>query len=157
MHLSSKWADDVSGEHSLLDFDNPTEHTVNHRPIIGDRDNVDPFYDHAHFLLPIIFGYQMVQQLGWAEHTSDWDWYVGIQTRDGVWHGDNVLTDPDNEDPPEDSYVDDFSIRFEGETITPMGMPFKTTDFDYGSIEINLEGCKSIALRDIAAVHINQR
>lgn len=174
VHLSSKWSDDLYGNHDLRWFD-LTETAVDpdqayaiahHRPIL-DRHRktnlIPPFYDHAHYLFPLLFAYDFIQQLGWAEHTSDWDWAVAIQTRDGVWHGDITKTDPDyydrdtaltNEDP--ELYEDTFDLN----GLTARTMPFSLTEspFDYGAMKVTLpESEFTVALRDIAIVYIDQR
>lgn len=157
-HLSPKWATDVIGTHDLRWFDEPAPGTINHRPMIGDRSIIPPFFDHAHYLFPLLFAYDFIQQLGWAEHTSDWDWCVGLQTRDGVWHGDFSCTNHDD-DLPEDGdviYEDAFDLN----GLTAMKMPFSLTEspFDYGDMEITLpESEFTVALRDIAIVYIDQR
>lgn len=38
----------------------------------------------AVFYIWSIFDY--IEVLGWVEHTSDWDWWIEIQTTDGEWH-----------------------------------------------------------------------
>lgn len=176
VHLSSQWADDVIGTHDLRWFDLENSATdpdvayaiANHRPILNRRLKthlIPPFYDHAHYLCPLIMAYQAIQALGWAEHTSDWDWSVGLQTRDGVWHGDYtyVVDDPDyTYEPDEDEYEDNFEMFLpDGTTpLTPDNMPFTLTDdpFDYGDIIIAPStGRESFRLRDIAIVVIEQR
>lgn len=155
VHLSSKWANDVTGTHDLRYYDDPHAAHPN-----GTTSPLPPFYDHVHYLLPLIFAYDAIMQLGWAEHTSDWDWRVGIQTRDGVWHGDYTFTDPDNDEPDEDHIEDGLEMFLPGEDGAPLtydNMPFGF-ELDYGTIIIALgSGRESFPLRDIAIITIDQR
>lgn len=170
-NLSTKWSDDIRGNHDLRWFD---DFANAHPDGVWDGTTIDltnasgslpPFYDHADYLCPLILAYDYVQQLGWAEHTSDWDWYVGIQTRDGVWHGDDYLTKPDNEDPDDDDTVFEDTIEMylpNGDRLTwenrPFGLIGDPDTPDYGDIRFVLPNVnESILLRDIAIVHINER
>jgi len=160
----------VTGEHDLRVFDGKRDEThANHRRMLGtdpessNRALVSPFYDHAQYLATLVALLDATYKLGEVEHTSDWDWYLGIQTRDGVWHGDDVLVNPDQNidiDPPEEeTYCDTITLP---EAWTHQFTPLH----DHGSLPVELQYWVNpthdmiphfVFLRDIAVIHISER
>lgn len=146
-HISSQWRDSLPTTIDLRQFDPYPVPTTN------------PFSHHLDNAASFVFAYDALMALGMWKHSGDWDWYAGILTRDGVWHGDDTLVRPDawEDDTTDDIYCD--SIR----------LPFGPTDIgdadDLGDIPFTLEMFGShdphpeitIPLRDIAIIEINER
>lgn len=108
-HLSSRMRDEITGTYSLSDLDNR---------------------DKAQLLFKLMRFYNAMRDIGWDEHTSDWDWYIGITLPDGGRWGDGQHVDPTDTNGEGEAMCDDFSLS------TPQ-FPHEA-DYAYGDIKLSL-------------------
>lgn len=157
--ISTGLANTVAGTHDLRHFDEDQTTDKFAGPPL------DPFYKHAHYVASLTLYYRAVQQIGWIEHTSDWDWYVVVTLRDGTRRGDDwpPSSNPDEQDQWCDGWMMP-SLLFPDGSTGIADFPQDPT-YNYGRTPIMLNSwtddgtCTTtvIPIEDIATIEINQR
>lgn len=66
----------------------------------------------AAFLFGLQKAAETTQSIGWIEHTSDWDWWVGFYLTDGSYIGDDDGIHPNEDDETNRAYADEFTVNF---------------------------------------------
>jgi hypothetical protein len=95
--------------------------------------------DKAQFVFGFYKLMKAMEEVGWVEHTSDWDWAFWVELKDGTVVGDYMGRDPDAEEP--EVYCDNFEIEFDESSFNSANL---TDDFynELLTIEIHLWGSK---------------
>lgn len=157
--ISSHLAELVRGTHDLTLMDDPEGETNTNRPA---------YYDHAHYVGSLAMLYKAVQDTGWVEHTSDWDWWTGLTLRDGTKVGDGSFvydgpTDKDYEKADAHGYCDEFVVP---SVKDPLNFPQSADPFTnvYKGMAVRLErwtdntgAVEAYRVEDIASIHIGKR
>lgn len=136
--ISQHMADQIEGVHDLTQFDDtPTHESYRHHLI------------YARCLQSYLAA---MQEIGWHEHTCDWDWYVGITLRDGTRRGDHLHTL--NTDP--DSYCDTFVLEVEDvhDEKDPGDVTLSLPFFTFPPTD---EPADAARLRHVASITISRR
>lgn len=151
---------------------------IEHRPITHDghvssvlRDMIAGTYDMRELttrqkyelLLKLWKLYRCMQDIGWDEHTCDWDWYVGIETVNetigGKLFGDAQFANVTDAD---DYFLDDMIC--DSFTVSPETPPHTVSDDPYDDSRITLhidfeDDHKDLGfwIRDVASITIAER
>lgn len=162
--VSQALADLVAGDWDVTDFREdrkPNDHIPNPTPDVRER---------AEFLYGLSELLSTMMRVGEVEHTNDWDWFVQVQTSDGVWHGDYYKDGvaQDWETTPDDDirYCDTFHADYgtEEKPFYQMGIVPEAQDY-YAGLEIVLESwdggqkvtTERLKVGDISRIIISQR
>lgn len=158
--ISNHLADLVKGTHDLTLFDHPNGEMASARP---------PFYDHAHYVGAIALLYKAVQEIGWVEHTGDWDWWTGLTLRDGTRVGDGFFvyegnTDEDYDKADAHGYCDDLiAPSVKDPSHFPQSADHSTNVYAAMGVRLESWTTDNIALKEayrvdqIASIHIGER
>lgn len=109
--------------------------------------------ERAEFLYGLSKLLETMMDIGEVEHSNDWDWYVGIKTRSGRWHGDEMMTGVEN------FCCDTFTVQKPGAVSD-----FNFKDY-YNNLEVQLEifgdvdwpPPVTLKVGDIVEIVINER
>lgn len=142
--MSSHMAEVISGTHDLNQFSNMRET--------------------AEFVYGLMTYYNAMQEIGWVEHTSDWDWAVYVTTNSGKVFGDDQGARPHIDDPTE--YCDTFRLWDATKycELTKDNWPHEL-DEDFEAMYVILEFFEHtinqekvpVQLSDIASITIEER
>ena len=122
--ISGHMADQINATHDLTKF--PTLH------------------DALIYVRGLLLYYKATREIGWIEHTEDWDWYVGITHRDGYRLGDDLFTGRD------DGLLGD-ALSIRGDDGDPGNSRLYLMYFE-GDPDTEI-----VRLRDVASITISRR
>lgn len=139
--LSSELGDLIAGEHDLTK--------------LSSQQKVE-------FLFGLHTATKAMFEIGWIEHTNDWDWWVGFELNDGTYIGDDDFRPfNDEKDNEQLLFADIFKINVDEEHYE-----FAESEDYYDNKEVTVEffagskepdETKTIKVKDIAKVHFQER